>query len=54
MTQESSRRRAVALVIFSVIVVGLGAMLVIGLLQGDETDDPQNGKVILLSPSASR
>lgn len=55
-TQETSRRRAVVLVIFGVIVVGLGAMLIIGLVQGDDTEhiDPQNGKVIVLSPSASR
>jgi len=55
-TQETARRRAVVLVVFGVIVVGLGAMLIIGLVQGDDTEhiDPQNGQIIVLSPSASR
>jgi hypothetical protein len=55
-TQETSRRRAVVLVVFGVIVVGLGAMLIIGLVQGDDTEhiDPQNGQVIVLSPDATR
>jgi hypothetical protein len=54
-TQETSRTRAIALVFFGVIVVGLGAMLIIGLVLGDDTEhiDPQNGKVIA-SPGASR
>jgi hypothetical protein len=55
-TQETSRTRAIALVVFGVIVIGLGAMLIIGLVLGDDTEhiDPQNGKVIVLSPGASR
>jgi hypothetical protein len=55
-TQETSRRRAVVLVVFGVIVVGLGAMLIIGLVQGDDTEniDPQNGQVIVLAPGATR
>jgi hypothetical protein len=55
-TQETSRTRAIALVVFGVIVVGLGAMLIIGLVLGDDTEhiDPQNGKVIALSPGVSR
>lgn len=47
-TQEKSRRRAVGLVVFAVLVVGLGAMLLIGLALGDDAEsiDPQNGKVV--------
>ena len=47
---EASRRRAVVLVVLGVIVVGLGAMLLIGLIQGDDTEqiDPHNGQVIRL------
>lgn len=51
-TQEASRRRAVVLVVFGVIVVGLGAMLIIGLVLGDDAEqiDPQNGQVVSLWP----
>jgi hypothetical protein len=53
-TQETSRPRAIVLVVFGVIVVGLGAMLTIGLVLGDDTEqiDPQNGKVIVLPTGA--
>jgi hypothetical protein len=54
MRQETSRRRAVALVVFGVIVVGLGAMLLIGVLLGDETDDPPQDQVIVPLTSARR
>lgn len=55
-TQETSRRRAVVLAVLGVIAIGLGAMLIIGLVQGDDTENigPQNGQVIVLSPSATR
>jgi hypothetical protein len=48
--QQTTRYRAVLLVVLGVIVVGLGAMLFIGVLQGDDTDhiDPQNGQVVTL------
>lgn len=51
-TQDTSRRRAVVLVVLGVIVVGLGAMLVVGLVQGDDTEhiDPPNGQVVGLVP----
>ncbi|MFC5494655.1 hypothetical protein [Nocardioides caricicola] len=49
MALQSSRPLAVALVVLAVIVVGLGAFLLIGLLQDDKTDiDPQNGEVVTL------
>lgn len=53
-TQETSRTRGIVLIVLAVIVVGLGAMLLIGLLLGDGTDDPPSGKVIVLSPGAWR
>jgi hypothetical protein len=45
-----ARRRAVFLVVLGVVVLALGAMLLIGTLRGDETDeiDPQNGEVVTL------
>jgi hypothetical protein len=46
--QSATRRRAVVLIVLGVIVAALGAMLLIGVLEGDETDqvDPQNGQVL--------
>lgn len=50
MPAQTTRYRAVALVVGAVILVGLGAFLLIGLIQGDDTEniDPQNGKVVIL------
>lgn len=52
MADQSSHPRAlvVALVVLGVIVVGLGAFLIIGAVQGDDTEniDPQNGQVVTL------
>jgi hypothetical protein len=43
-----ARRRAVFLVVLGVVIVALGAMLLIGILRGDDTGeiDPQNGEVV--------
>jgi hypothetical protein len=51
MAEPTSRPRAiaVALIVLAVIAVGLGAFLLIGSLQGDDTDiDEQNGQVVTL------
>ncbi|WP_121256499.1 hypothetical protein [Nocardioides ferulae] len=37
--QQDSRRTIVFALVIGLIVVGLGAMLLIGLLAGDDTDD---------------
>ena len=44
MPGETKRYRAVALVVLGIIVVVLGIFVLIGVLQGDDTDeiDPQN------------
>ena len=50
MPGETKRYRAVALVVLGIIVVVLGIFVVIGLLEGDDTEniDPQNGQVVTL------
>ncbi|GAB6986043.1 hypothetical protein [Nocardioides pyridinolyticus] len=50
MPVETKRYRAVALVVLGIIVVVLGIFVLIGLLEGDDTDeiDPQNGQVVTL------
>jgi hypothetical protein len=49
MPGQSNRQGAVFLVVLGIIVVALGAMLLIGVLRGDDTDqvDPQNGEVVI-------
>ncbi|MDF1603638.1 hypothetical protein [Nocardioides sp. YIM 152315] len=51
MPEQTTRYRAVALVVLGIIVVVLGIFVVIGLIAGDDTDeiDPQNGEVVTLS-----
>ena len=52
MAESSSHPRTfvIAAIVIGVIVVGLGAFLLIGLLQGDDPDiNEQNGKVVMLS-----
>ena len=55
MVGESKRYRAVALVVIGVIVVVLGIFVLIGVLEGDETDeiDPQNNDDASSAPAFS-
>jgi hypothetical protein len=51
MAEPTSRPRAMAvgLIVLTVIAVGLGAFLLIGLLQGDDADiNEQNGQVVTI------
>jgi hypothetical protein len=50
MPEQTTRYRAVALVVLGIIVLVLGIFVVIGLVNGDDTDeiDPQNGYVVTL------
>jgi hypothetical protein len=51
MAEPSSLPRiiAVGMVVLGVIVVGLGAFLLIGVVQGDDADiNEQNGKVVTI------
>jgi hypothetical protein len=50
MPEQTTRYRAVALVVLGIIVLVLGIFVVIGLVSGDDTDeiDPQNGYVVTL------
>ena len=53
MPGETKRYRAVALVVLGIIVVVLGIFILIGVLEGDETDeiDPQNNSDSISVPS---
>jgi multisubunit Na+/H+ antiporter MnhC subunit len=54
MAKDTPNPRALvlALVVIGIVVVVLGAFLLIGLLEDDETNeiDPQNGQVVTLLP----
>jgi hypothetical protein len=52
MPGQTTRYRAVGLVVLGIIVIVLGIFVIIGLISGDDTDDidPQNGDVITMLP----
>lgn len=49
MAQSNRNRRIALLLVVAGILAVLGALLLIGVLEGDQTDiDPQNGELIVL------
>lgn len=50
MPEQTTRYRAVALVVLGIIIVVLGIFVIIGLISGDDTGeiDPQNGEIVTL------
>ena len=50
MPEQTTRYRAVALVVLGIIIVVLGIFVIIGLISGDDTgeSDPQNGEIVTL------
>jgi hypothetical protein len=45
-----ARRKAVIIVVLAIAIIVLGTFVLIGVLEGDNTDqiDPQNGEVVTL------